>query len=149
MTPTAKLWIRTVPALATFVVVGAGLGVPTASASPPNTINLVSNVGRQVQLNYAVVTLIDRAGKSLDVVRKNNSTMFTIIYSARTAFYGSRPSAIKVGIVLTIAGVLRGTTLRAQKISTRAATTGTTAGSGGSSFGTSGPFTGLKYVGNV
>lgn len=149
MTSTAKIWIRTLPALAALVVAVAGLGVRTAGASPPNTIYLVSNVGRQVQLNYAAVTLIDRAGKSLEVVRKNNSTVFTIIYSETTAFYGSRLSAIKVGTVLTIAGVLSGTTLRAQKISTRSATTASPSGTGGSSFGLSGPYSGLKYVGNV
>ena len=148
MASTAKRWIRTLPALAALAVV-AGLAVPTASASPPNTVYLVSNVGRHVQLNYAAVTLVDRAGKSLDVVRKNNSTVFTILYSATTVFYGSRLSAIKVGTVLTVAGVLTGTTLRAQQISTRLAPTGAASGSIGSSTGPSGPFSGLKYVGNV
>jgi len=147
MASTAKRWIRTLPVLAVLAVVG--LAVPTASASPPNTVYLVSNVGRHVQLNSAAVTLVDRAGKSLDVVRKNNSTVFTILYSATTVFYGSRLSAIKVGTVLTVAGVLTGTTLRAQQISTRLAPTGAASGSIGSSTGPSGPFSGLKYVGNV
>lgn len=127
----------------------AGAGVHTASASPPNAIYLASSAGRQVQLNYAAVTQMNRAQKSLEIVRKNNSTVFTIVYSATTYFYGSRFSAIKVSTVLTIAGVHNGTTLNAQEISRRSSSGGGSSGSSGGSFGVSGPFTGLKYLGNV
>jgi|GEM_PF-2489877 len=127
--------------LAFAVLATIAIGVETGTAS--------ASAGRQVQLNYAVVTEINRSAKSLDIVRKNNSTVFTIVYSNTTYFYGSRLSAIKVGTVLTIAGLLSGTTLTAQKISTRKPASGGTYGLNGGSLGVNGPFAGLKYVGNV
>lgn len=119
------------------------------AASANVTTHAVSSNGRLVQLNGAVVSSLIPTEKKLEVVRKNTSTTYTIQYSATTMFYGSRLKSIKVGTKVTVAGILTGTTIFAQRISTRTPTSTSTSGIVVPDFGASGPFVGLKYVGNI
>jgi hypothetical protein len=107
-----------------------------------------AQVAHHVQLDTASVTQVDPSHDSFAVVRRSNKTVFTVVYSATTEFFNSPLSDIKVGTVLTIAGVLRGRTLLAQDVSTKSVAGGSS-GSGSGTVGVGGPFTGVKWVGNV
>lgn len=75
--------------------------------------------------------------------------VYLIQYSATTIYYESHLRNIHVGTKVT--GSLVGTTMTAQRISSKVVTRTSTATSGIASpnFGASGPCVGRKYVGNV
>ena len=118
-------------------------GLPASASSRREVSSAL--VAHHVQLDAASVTQVDPSHDSFAVVRRSNKTVFTVVYSATTEFFNSPLSDIKVGTVLTIAGVLRGRTLLAQDVSTKSVASG----SGSGTVGVGGPFSGVKWVGNV
>jgi hypothetical protein len=119
-------------------VIARALALGLLTAIPAGATG--GNAERRVQLNAAKVIQLEPATQSFEVVRKNNKTVFTVFYSDGTDFYGTPLTNFKVGTVLTIVGELSGKQLVAEEISTKSASL---------SFGSSGPFTGVKWVGNV
>jgi len=120
---------------------------PIAGALP--RAHSASTKGRLVQLTGAAVSAVIPLKHRIIVVRKGTSVTYTIQYSATTVFYGSRPKSIVKGTTITVAGILKGTTILAQKISTRRWSATTISGIGTPDFGVSGPYIGVHYVGNV
>lgn len=134
------LALASVAPLTSTVARVAGASVPAHS--------LAAKV-RVVQLSGAVVSKVLPLAHRIDVVRKDTSATYVIQYSAKTVFYGSRPKSIVKGTTITVAGILKGTTIWAQKISTRRPSTPTVSGIGTPDFGANGPYVGVHYVGNV
>jgi hypothetical protein len=136
----------TVVALAPLVILAS---TDPAVAAPFAQPQSVSTRGTLVQLNGAVVTKVLLGAHRIDVVRKGTNVAYVIRYSATTVFYGSRPTSIVQGTMITVAGILKGTTIWAQKVSTKRPSSPVVSGIGTPNYGASGPYVGVKYVGNV
>ena len=97
----------------------------------------------------SLVAAVTPAKKDLTVTIAKSHQVYLIQYSATTIYYESHLRNIHVGTKVT--GSLVGTTMTAQRISSKVVTRTSTATSGIASpnFGASGPCVGRKYVGNV
>lgn len=125
----------------------ASIDAVTAAASPQ--AHSTSTKARVVQLNGAVVSSVSPLTHRIRVVAKATGATYTIDYSRTTFFYGVRPKSIVKGTKITIAGILKGRTILAQRISTRRWSATTVSGISAPDFSASGPYFGIHYVGNV
>lgn len=134
---------RSASVAAALAVAVAGLATGAgglATAASPRAASLARTAGRSVEVSRVRVTSVDLSGKRFSFALTNRKThrthTYTIEYSATTDFHGASTSDLRTGILVTATGHITGSTITASSISI-------------DSVSATGPYAGLKYVGNV